>query len=135
MHEASTEATPEVWRRPRAELEADLGSAVSRSLKLRELSSAAPPPPPPLVSSLAAPAPLYLNKAELFGPTQQHFPLNSFLPGRGARGAGAGSLGAGRGEGAGSMFASTESLTQPDLSTRSGAARKIRFNPYNEFSD
>ena len=131
MPEASTEATPEVWRRPRAELEADLGSAVSRSLKLRELSSAAPPPP--LVSSLAAPAPLYLNKAELFGSTQQHFPLNSFLPGRGARGAG--SLGAGRGEGAGSMFASTESLTQSDLGTRSGTARKIRFNPYNEFSD
>ena len=133
MHEASTEATPEVWRRPRAELEADLGSAVSRSLKLRELSSAAPPPP--LVSSLAAPAPLYLNKAELFGAGQQQFPLNSFLPGRGARGAGAGALGAGRGEGAGSMFASTESLTQPDLGTRPGAARKIRFNPYNEFSD
>ena len=133
MPEASTEATPEVWRRPRAELEADLGSAVARSLKLRELSSAAPPPPPPLVSSLAAPAPLYLNKAELFGPGQQHFPLNSFLPGRGARGAG--SLGAGRGEGAGSMFASTESLTQSDLGTRPGATRKIRFNPYNEFSD
>ena len=131
MHEASTEATPEVWRRPRAELEADLGSAVSRSLKLQELSSAAPPPP--LVSSLAAPAPLYLNKAELFGPGQQHFPLNSFLPGRGARGAG--SLGAGRDEGAGSMFASTESLTQSDLGTRPGATRKIRFNPYNEFSD